>query len=99
MPWLDWPLLAMLRAEYSYRDQMYLAQDLDENLVQPPVNIVNLRGGIRTEDDRWELVLWATNLFNAGYNLVGIDVPIISGYAGINGPPRAYGATLRYRWY
>ncbi len=99
MPWLEWPLLGFLRAEYSYRDQMYLGQDLDENLLQAPVNLVNLRGGLRTEDDRWELTLWAMNLFNEGYNIVGIDVPIISGYAGINEPPRTYGATLRYRWY
>ncbi len=99
MPGFEWPLLGYLRAEYSYRDKMYLAQDLDENLIQSPVNLVNLRGGIRTDDDRWELTLWAANLFNEGYNIVGIDVPIISGYAGINGPPRTYGATLRYRFY
>lgn len=99
MPWLDWGLLGFLRAEYSFRDVSYLAQDLDPNLIQPSVNLVNLRGGIRTEDDHWELTLWAMNLFNEGYNVVGIDVPIISGYAGVNGPPRTYGATLRYRFY
>lgn len=99
MPVVDWPLLGYLRAEYAYRDTTYLAQDLDVNLIQPSVNLVNLRGGIRTEDDHWELTLWASNLLNEGYNLVGIDVPIISGYAGINGPPRTYGATLRYRFY
>lgn len=99
MPWLEWGLLGYLRAEYSFRDVTYLAQDLDENLIQPSVNLVNLRGGIRTEDDHWELTLWAMNLFNEGYNVIGLDVPIISGYAGVNGPPRTYGATLRYRFY
>ncbi len=98
-PWLEWPLLGFLRAEYSYRDKSYLSQDLDEALLQPPVNLVNLRGGLRTEDDRWELTLWTMNLANESYNVVGFDVPIVSGYAGINGPPRTYGATLRYRWY
>ncbi|MDG2307656.1 MAG: hypothetical protein P8R42_23970 [Candidatus Binatia bacterium] len=39
------------------------------------------------------------NLFNEGYNVVGLDIRIISGYTGINGPPRKYGATLRYRFY
>ena len=99
MPWLEWPLLGFLRAEYSYRDRVYLAQDLDENLLQPPMNLVNLRGGLRTEDDHWELTLWAMNLFDESYNVVGVDVPIVSGYVGINGPPRTYGATLRYRFY
>lgn len=98
-PWVEWPLLGFLRAEYSYRDRSYLSQDLDENLLQPPVNLVNLRGGIRTEDDHWELTLWAMNLANEAYNVVGFDVPIVSGFAAINGPPRTYGATLRYRWY
>ncbi len=99
MPWLEWPLLGYLRAEYSYRDQTYLQQDLDENLKQPSVNLVNFRAGLRTEDDHWELVLWASNLLNEKYNVVGFDVPIVSGYSVINGPPRTYGATLRYRWF
>lgn len=97
-PWIG-SMLGFLRAEYSYRDRFFLQQDLDENLVQPPVNLVNLRGGLRTEDDRWELTLWAMNLANEGWNVVGFDVPIVSGYAVINAPPRTYGATLRYRWY
>jgi iron complex outermembrane receptor protein len=99
MPILDWSLLGYLRAEYSYRDQSYLQQDLDENLKQPPVNLVNLRGGIRTEDERWEVVLWASNLLDEGWNVVGFDVPIVNGYAVINAPPRTFGATLRYRWF
>lgn len=99
LPWFDWPLLGFLRAEYSYRDRSFLAQDLDENLVQPPINLVNLRGGLRTEDDHWELTLWAMNVTNASYNVIGIDVPILSGYSVINGPPRTWGATLRYRFY
>lgn len=93
------PLMGFLRAEYSYRDQYYLQQDLDPNLLQPPVTLVNFRGGIRTEDDRWELTMWAMNVFNEGWNVVGFDVPIVSGYAVVNGPPRTFGATLRYRWF
>ena len=92
-------LLAFLRAEYSYRDVLYLQQDLDENQIEPPLNLVNLRAGLRTEDDHWELTLWVKNLTDADYEVVSIDVPIVSGYAGINGPPRTFGATLRYRFF
>ena len=98
IPSTTWTLLGFLRAEYSYRDVLYLSQDLDENLIQPPVNIVNLRGGLRTDDGAWELTLWSQNLTNAQFNVVAFDVPIVSGYAAINAPPRSYGATLRYRW-
>ena len=98
VPWLG-PLLGFVRAEYSYRAQFYLSQDLDENLIQAPTNLVNLRGGVRYEDDRWEITLWAQNLANEAYNVVAFDVPIVSGYAAVNGPPRTWGATVRYRWY
>lgn len=37
------------------------------------------------------------NLFDEGWNVMGIDVPIVNGYGVINGPPRTFGATLRYR--
>ena len=92
-------MLGFLRAEYSYRSQFYLSQDLDENLIQQPVNLVNVRAGIRAEDDRWDITLWAQNLANESYSVVGFDVPIVSGYAAVNGPPRTWGATLRYRWF
>lgn len=92
-------LVGFLRAEYSYRSQFYLSQDLDRNLIQSPVNLVNLRGGIRSEDDRWDITLWVRNLADQAYTVVGFDVPIVSGYAAVNGPPRTWGATLRYRWY
>jgi hypothetical protein len=39
------------------------------------------------------------NLFDEGWNVMGIDVPIVNGYGVINGPPRTFGATLRYRWF
>jgi iron complex outermembrane receptor protein len=98
LPWLEWPTMSFFRAEYSYRDILYLAQDLDTNLLEPPVNLVNLRAGLRTEDESWELTLWVKNLTDATYAVVGFDVPIVSGFAAVNAPPRTFGATLRYRF-
>ncbi|MBM4267063.1 MAG: TonB-dependent receptor [Deltaproteobacteria bacterium] len=99
LPLVDWPTLGFLRAEYNYRDVLFLQQDLDEQQIEPPLNLVNLRAGLRTEDEHWELTLWVMNLTDADYQVVSFDVPIVSGYASINGPPRTFGATLRYNFF
>jgi len=98
LPVLEWPTDAFYRAEYSYRDLLYLQQDLDRTLRQPPVNLVNMRLGLRTQDEAWELTMWVKNLTDASYAVVGFDVPIVSGYAAVVAPPRTFGATLRYRF-
>jgi len=93
LPWL--PLELFLRTEYAFSSTRYLAQDLDRNLKQNSTHIVNLRGGFRAEDKLWEVTGWVKNLADEEYNVVGFDVPILNGFAGINGPPRQYGVTLR----
>jgi iron complex outermembrane receptor protein len=91
--WLG-SLIGTLRFEHSYSSSLYLQQDLDPNLKQDAYNLLNMRGGIRTEDERWDVTLWVRNLLNEQYNLVGFDTPIISGFAGVNGPPRQFGVTV-----
>ena len=88
-------LSVFTRADYSYTDSMYLDQDLDPFLYQPGYHLLNLRAGLKAEDDAWSLTLWATNVTDSEYLVIGFDVPVISGYAGVRGPPRQVGATLR----
>jgi len=83
------------RADYSYSDSFFLDQDLDPNLYQPSYHLLNLRAGFKASDDSWSLTAWATNVTNSEYLVIGFDVPILSGYAGVRGPPRQVGATLR----
>ena len=54
--------------------------------------------GLRGENDLLEWTLWVTNVTNSEYMVIGFDVPIISGYAGVRGPPRQYGMTIRMRF-
>ncbi len=89
------PVLWFSRADWSYTSEYYLAQDLDENLLQKPFHLVNLRSGFRSDEGLWEITAWVTNVNNAEWLLVGFDVPVVGGFAAINGPPREYGATLR----
>lgn len=88
-------LAGRFRVEYSYRDFIYLSQDLDSNLTEGPVHLLNMRAGIFAEDGHWDLTAWTTNVLDERYLVFGIDVPIVSGFAGLNAPPRQYGATLR----
>lgn len=94
----DQPLVGYLRADWSYQSQIFLQQDLDPNLVQPAYNLLNLRTGIRSAEGTWELMFAVQNVTDTNYNVVGIDVPIVNGFTVINGPPRQFLGTIRYRF-
>ena len=86
------------RLEYNYTDEYYMAQDLDEALLNEDAQLVNLRVGIRDTDRTWEAVAWSRNLLDEETFVIGFDVPVVSGYAAINAPPRTYGLTVNYRF-
>jgi iron complex outermembrane receptor protein len=94
----EYPVWWFMRADWTYTSTQYLAQDLDVNLIQPAYNLLNLRTGLRADDDLWELTLWMNNVSDTDYLVAGFDVPIISGYAGVMAPPRQYGGTVRIRF-
>ena len=85
------------RIEHNYTDDYYMAQDLDENLKNDDAHVVNLRMGLRAADRKWELTAWSRNLLDEEYYTIGFDIPVLSGYAAINAPPRTYGLTFNYR--
>ena len=91
-------LVGFARADYAYTGGHFLEQDLDPFLHQSPYHLLNLRAGVRAEDYGWSLTLWVTNLTDSEYLVTGFDVPIISGYAGVRGPPRQMGATVRFNF-
>ena len=92
------PIFWFGRIDYTYTSEYYLAQDLDPNLLQSGYNLLNLHTGFRTDDDLLEFTLWMTNVTDSNYFVIGFDVPVISGYAGVLGPPRQYGGTVRVRF-
>ncbi len=94
----NFPIWWFNRADWTYTSSQYLAQDLDINLFQPGYHLLNLRTGLRADDDLWELTLWMNNVAGSDYLVAGFDVPIISGYAGVMAPPRQYGGTVRIRF-
>ncbi|NND69924.1 MAG: TonB-dependent receptor [Halioglobus sp.] len=86
------------RLEYNYTDEFYMAQDLDEALLNDEAHLVNARTGVFGGERQWEVTAWVRNLLDEDYFVIGFDIPTISGYAGITAPPRTYGLTLNYRW-
>jgi iron complex outermembrane receptor protein len=85
------------RVEYNFIDELYMAQDLDESLKRDAIHMVNARLGISSKDKKWDLTLWGRNLLDEEYFVVGFDIPVMGGFAGINAPPLMYGMTLNYQ--
>jgi len=98
VPRIDLPVLGYFHADYSYQSEIFLQQDLDQNLVQPGFGQLNLRTGLKSEDGHWELAFGVRNATNEGFNVVGFDVPIVNGFAVINGAPRTFYGSIRYRY-
>ena len=85
------------RIEHNYTDQFYMSQDLDKTLLNEDAQLVNARLGIFGKNRRWEVIAWGRNLFDEETYVIGFDIPVLSGYAGITAPPRTYGVTFHYR--
>ena len=88
----------MFHVDYSFRSSIFLNQDLDRNLREDPLHLVAFRTGIRAEDSNWELLFWMRNALDEEYQITGFDIPVLGGFAGIHGPPRHYGGTIRLRF-
>ncbi len=102
VPVFSLPFRWTFRTDFSFRSSLYLNQDLDPNLKEDPVSLLDFRTGLRAdpgdgplEGVGWELIFWVTNVLDQHYNVSGFDVPVLSGFAGIRGPPRQFGGTVR----
>jgi iron complex outermembrane receptor protein len=93
LPWHA--LVGYTRLDYSYTSSFWLAQDLDANLKQNQTHLLDFRVGFHRDDSRWDVSFWVRNVLDEGYGVVGFDVPAVSGYVSINGPPRTLGGTIR----
>ncbi len=88
-----------LRGEYYYRSEARLADDQDDRKVQDGFSLVNLSAGISDPSERYQLQVWARNVFEEDF-LVGTFSSV--GQPGsLNtylNDPRTYGVTLRANW-
>jgi iron complex outermembrane receptor protein len=87
---------AFLRTDYNWTDDFFFDNENSVRTRQKSVGVLNGSIGIATEDDKWELRLWAKNLTNELYESGKSDV-IGSVLVSYN-PPRTYGVTLRWKY-
>lgn len=87
---------AYINANYSYRSKFNAAYNLAEDAVIKGYGLTNLRIGLRHPDGRWDVSVYARNLFNTKYfNNIGPAAFNTGQYSGGPGDPRTVGVTLR----
>ena len=83
----------------GYRGEHNTGSDLDEEKDVGAETLVNLQLGLRAVDERWDVQLWARNLFDNHVKTLVFDSVFQSGsFSTFFGPPRMIGATLRSRF-
>ena len=90
-------------AQYSYSSSFYSATNLSAYSVIPGQFTLNLRAGVRLEDGRYDVSLYANNATNQKnvYTKGLLAVPTTSIYFGTYqslAPPAMYGVTLRAKF-
>ncbi|HEU4625438.1 MAG TPA: TonB-dependent receptor [Steroidobacteraceae bacterium] len=87
-----------LRGDWSYKSKVYEDVFNDPRLVQPAFDLVNAYASFATNDERWEVAVFGTNLTDERYRLSG-NSSIGFGLAESTfAAPREWGATLKYRF-
>lgn len=109
----EWDLGRSLEGRFNigarYMSSYNTGSDLDTEKMQEGYTAANARLGIGAADQRWQVELWGSNLFNRDYLQVGFDGPLqalgtpepanpANTYNAFLGAPRMYGATLRMRF-
>jgi iron complex outermembrane receptor protein len=90
-------------AQYSYASSFYSATNLSAYSVVPDQFTLNLRAGVRLEDGRYDVSLYANNATNERniYSRNLVAVPTTSIYfaeAQSLAPPATYGVTLKAKF-
>jgi iron complex outermembrane receptor protein len=83
--------------DYAHRSSFYTsATDSIYSLI-PAYDLLNARVGVRSEDGRWDVSVWAKNLTNEDYyvSLSAANTGLIS---GLLGDPRTFGGTVRFQF-
>ncbi|MGK6354694.1 TonB-dependent receptor [Sphingomonas sp. DT-207] len=86
-----------VHADWSWRSEYYTVASNSRYGLVPGYDLVNLRLGVRLEDGKADLSVWARNLFDRDYyqTLGVVNYGLVTATIG---DPRTIGVTLRTRW-
>jgi outer membrane receptor protein involved in Fe transport len=99
-----------VNGDVKYTSSYSVGSDEDPVKNQPGFALVNASVGLTTHDQRYQLVLWGTNLFDQFYKQTAFDGVIqtfsvppaansaLNNYYYYPGAPRMYGVTLRVKY-
>ncbi|MET0374159.1 MAG: TonB-dependent receptor [Rhizorhabdus sp.] len=93
----DAELQAYGHADFSHRSSYYAVPTNSRYGLIDSFGILNARSGLRTDDGRWDVSVWARNLTDNNY-FTSLAVANYGLVTGLLGDPRTVGATLRTRF-
>ena len=81
-------------ADWSHRSSFFTAVSDSRYSLVPGYGLANLRAGVRTPNQRWDLSCWVRNLFDKEYfqTLSPSNIGLVT---ALLGDPRTFGVTLR----
>ena len=82
-----------------YSSDFNTGGDLDPAKMQGAYSIANLRFGIGSRDDRWQIELWGNNVLDKDYTQVIFSAALRTGtYQAFLGDPSFWGTTVRFNF-
>jgi iron complex outermembrane receptor protein len=86
--------------ECTFRSSSYYNSDDSSYSLIRGYSLVNIHMSVGPSSERWQISLWARNVFNKEYfSALSAGGVFGAGYvAGSIGDPRTYGATLRWQF-
>ncbi len=87
-----------LRADYSYRSEVFNDVANSPQIVQDGYGLVNARAAWASQSGDWELALFGTNLADEEYLEHGFFAAAFGAAIGTAGRPREWGASVRRRF-
>jgi iron complex outermembrane recepter protein len=98
----QWPLFGgqmSTEVDAKWNGNQYLELVNNPDDYERSYIVTNARVGFMTGDGHWDFTAYVNNLADRYYRIYNLD---IAGFLGIDqsvyGPPRTFGATVRYQW-
>jgi iron complex outermembrane receptor protein len=88
-----------LGLDESYRSSYFSNVSLSIYSRVPGYDLTNVRAGLRTDDGRWDVQVWARNVFDREYKISQVPIVLNSGaLSALVGDPRTVGVTFAARF-